>query len=363
MDEFVGAIGYLNAVLVFCVLVFVHEFGHYAIARWAGVRVEVFSIGFGRELFGHTDRFGTRWKFSLIPLGGYIKMRGETIAANTPDEAGAADSFQTKSLGARAAIVAAGPMANFLFAMLALTVLFMVVGRSVPVDFGEAGIGGVQPGSAAEQAGFQAGDRILAVDGRPIATFADLRDVVGESAGAELPYLVERDGAQLVLRAAARPRDGSGEGASPSGYLLGVTGPAPLVEKQGPGAALLDGARQTVVISWMTLGAVYEIITGSRSSDEVGGPVKIVQMSHDAGQLGWASLLTFAAILSINLGLLNLFPVPMLDGGHLVFFAYEAVRGRPLPLRIQEYALRGGLALLLALIVLVTVNDVLSLPG
>lgn len=373
MDAFVGSVGYFNAIIVFCLLVFVHELGHYLVARWAGVRVETFSIGFGREIWGFTDKAGTRWKLSLVPLGGYVKMFGEadTLVEQGADEGEERErpltdeeravSFAHKPLGKRAAVVAAGPIANFLFAIVILAGLYMVHGKPVPADFQAQGIGTVQEGSAADAAGFEAGDRILAVDGQPIETFDDLRRAVGTSEGERLSFTVAREGERLTLNAAPRPQDPEAA-AGETAYLLGVTGPVTRFEKQGPIGALSTGVTETWRLTALTFSAIGEIIWGARSVDDMGGPVKIVQLSNDVAQLGLLSLISFMAVLSINLGLLNLFPIPMLDGGHLAFYAIEAVRGRPVGERVQEVALRIGLALLLALMIFITINDVLSLP-
>ncbi|MEQ8604032.1 MAG: RIP metalloprotease RseP [Marivibrio sp.] len=365
MDAFFGSIGYLNAVIVFCVLVFVHELGHYLVARWAGVRVEVFSIGFGREIFGWTDKAGTRWKVSLVPLGGYVKMFGEGEAIADADgverpltSEERAVSFAHKPLGKRAAVVVAGPMANFLFAIAVLAALYMAHGKPTPADFQAQGVGAVQEGSAAAAAGLQAGDRILTADGRAIETFDDLRAAVAASEGEPMNLTLLREGERLTLTATPRPRDPDAEETS---YLLGVTAPVTSFERQGPATALWGGVTETWRLTVMTLEAVGEIIFGQRSVDDMGGPVKIVQMSNDVAQLGVLSLITFTALLSINLGLLNLFPIPMLDGGHLAFYAIEAVRGKPVGEQAQEWAFRIGLALLLMLMIFITVNDVLSI--
>lgn len=365
MDGFFGSIGYLNAVVVFCILVFVHELGHYLVARWCGVRVEVFSIGFWKEIYGWTDRHGTRWKIGLIPLGGYVKMFGEHSIDvgedGQPDRVMSSEerlvSFSHKTLGQRAAIVAAGPAANFLFAVLILAVLFAGIGRPQQKDFMEYGIGEVREGSAAEAAGLQPRDRIFAIDGQTIEGFEGLRRAVLNSDGRELLVSVQRGGETLDI--AVTPQRAESATGEPI-YLLGVTHPLPEYVTEAPHRAVLSGVTETARLTWMTLAAVGEIIGGQRSVDEMGGPVKIVQMSKEVGEVGWVSVVTFMAILSINLGLLNLFPIPMLDGGHLLFYAIEAVRGRPLGERAQEYLMRVGLALLLMLMVFITVNDVIG---
>lgn len=365
MDGFLGSIGGFNAILVFCVLVFVHEMGHYLVARRCGVRVETFSIGFWKEIYGWTDRHGTRWKIGLIPLGGYVKMFGEHsveegVNDGKPREMTAAEkavSFSHKSLGQRTAIVAAGPAANFLFAIAVLAVLFATIGRPQTKDFAEYGIGSVRADSAAERAGLLPGDRILSVDGKTILEFEDLRQAVLSSDGREMFIKIDRDGEEIDIQ--ARPDAAEGQDGEPI-YLLGVTMPLPEFVSENPLSAVVSGVTETWRITTMTLTAVGEIIVGSRSVDEMGGPVKIVQMSGEVAQLGWVSLIGFTAVLSVNLGLLNLFPIPMLDGGHLLFYAFEAVLKRPLKERTQEYAMRIGLALLLTLMVFITVNDIIG---
>lgn len=370
MDQLVGEIGYLNFIWVLCLLVFVHELGHYAVARWCGVRVETFSVGFGKELCGWTDRHGTRWKISMLPLGGYVKMFGEhsmpSDLEGSPVEMTAAEkavSFSHKSLGRRAAVVAAGPFANFLFAIVVMAGLFMFVGQPTHGDFMTGGIGGVVEGSAADEAGFQAGDRILSIDNAAVNSFEDLQKAVIGSGGKALRFEIERDGAVSFLTAAPREVTVPGEGGQdvPT-YRLGVRGPAPIYVKSGPSEAVMKAGGETWRMITLTLESVGEMIVGQRGTEELGGPVRIVQLSNDFAQLGVLSLLQFAVLLSVNLGLINLFPVPMLDGGHLLFYAIEAVRGKALGERAQEYGLRIGLALIVGLMVFVTVNDFIHLP-
>ncbi|WP_425404818.1 RIP metalloprotease RseP [Hwanghaeella sp.] len=370
MDELIGALGHWNFIPVLCVLVFVHELGHYAVARWCGVRVETFSIGFGKELFGWTDSHGTRWRVSMLPLGGYVKMFGEHSMPSEIEggsrEMTAAEqevSFSHKSLGRRAAVVAAGPAANFIFAILVLAALFMFVGQPKPQDFATAGIGGVVEGSAAAEAGLIAGDRILSIDGAPIETFGDLQTAVVGSGGQALRFEIERDGAVSFLTASPREVTVSGEdGAEVTSYRLGVHGPAPTYVKSGVSEALGKATGETWRIITVTLASVGEMITGDRGTEELGGPVRIVQLSNDFAQMGALWLVHFAVLLSVNLGLINLFPVPMLDGGHLLFYAIEGIRGKALDERTQEYGLRIGLALIVGLMVFVTVNDFIHLP-
>lgn len=348
--------------VVLTILVFVHEWGHYWVARRCGVRVEVFSVGFGSELFGFTDRAGTRWKFSVVPLGGYVKFFGDASAASTPDREmrdlppdEANHSFQHKSVGRRAAIVAAGPAANFIFAIVALAAMFFVSGHPFPPPV----IGGVAPGSAAERAGIMPGDRVVSVDGAPVFRFADLALMVRSSGGQPLTIDLARDGERLtVVAAPAQVATADEIGESIPLYQLGVgagSGPYGLLQ------SLTLAVEETAALTWMTITAVSEIIAGQRSAEELGGPLRIAQISGDVAQIGIVALVWFMAFLSINLGLINLFPIPMLDGGHLLFYGVEAIRGRPLGERAQEYGFRIGLALVLTLMLLATWNDLVQL--
>ncbi len=368
MDFSGGLYGFgIPFLVILTALVFVHELGHYLIARWNGVRVEVFSIGFGPELFGWDDKAGTRWKFSLIPLGGYVKMFGDANAASMPadgnEEMSAAEravAFPHKRLGQRAAIVAAGPIANFLFAIVVLAALFMFYGQ----PFTPAVVGEVNEGSAAEAAGFQVGDKVTAVDGTTVARFEELQRIVAIRPGEELRITVERGGREVDLLATPdRVERPNGLGETHVVGLLGLRGGAPEYTRHGPLSAMWQATRETVSIVDQTFTALGQIIRGARDTDELGGPIRIAQMSGQAAELGLLTMIHFAAMLSINLGLINLFPVPMLDGGHLLFYAIEAVRGRPLGERAQEYGFRIGLALVLTLMVFVTWNDLLRIDS
>lgn len=354
-------------VVVLTILVFVHEYGHYWVARRAGVRIVVFSIGFGPELFGFTDRAGTRWKFSAIPLGGYVKMFGDGDASSStrvldadamsPEEKEA--SFIHKRLGARAAIVAAGPIANFVFAIIVLAGLFMTYGQPyTPSD-----IGAVQPGSPAELAGVQAGDVVVAIDGSAIERFEDIQQIVRLSPGREITLVVERAGEKRTLKATPKASELTDRfGNTHKVGILGIqrTG-SDGWRRQDPVTALWQAARETGKITVGTLSEVGRMIAGERGTEDLGGPLRIAKMSGEVAQIGTASLVWFLAVLSINLGLINLFPVPVLDGGHLLFYAVEAVRGRPLGERAQEYGFRIGLALVLTLMVFATWNDLVHL--
>lgn len=345
------------------VLVFVHELGHYWIARRNGVRVEVFSIGFGPEILGWTDKADTRWKFSAIPLGGYVKMFGEGEhtgggAAERPltDEEKAV-SFAHKRLGQRAAIVFAGPAANFVFAIVVLAGLFMTVGQ----PYTPAEVGSVRVDSAAAEAGLKAGDKFLKISGTSIQRFEDVQQIVRLSAGERLELLIERDGKQLTLYATPQVselKDRSGN--THKIGLLGVSRKGFGYVRHDPFKAVWQAMRESVQLTVGTFKAIGQMIEGTRSVKELGGPVRIGQMSGDFAKSGLIPYIWFMALLSINLGLINLFPIPMLDGGHLVFYSVEAVIRRPVNEQVQEYSFRIGLALILGFMIFVTFNDIKS---
>src|SRR6266481_5291373 len=353
-------------VVILTVLVFVHESGHYLIARWNRVRVEVFSIGFGPELFGWWDRAGTRWKFSTIPLGGYVKMFGDSDASSGQPLPGLARlalternaSFHYKRLGQRAAIVAAGPAANFAFAIIVLTVLFMTFGQ----PYTPAEVGQVQPGSAAEQGGIRAGDVILSIDGQAVARFEDVQQAVRMNPGVAMAIAVRRDAKTLTLQVApARTEVTDRFGNRYEIGLLGIARSGMEYIKRDPVTALYQAVGETWNLSASTLQAMWQMVKGTRTTDELGGPLRIAQMSGEVARGGIAPILTFMALLSVSLGLINLFPVPILDGGHLLFYAAEAIRGRPLGQKAQEYGFRIGLALVLTLMVFTTWNDLIHI--
>ena len=293
-------------VVVFTILVFVHEMGHYWVARRNGVRVEVFSIGFGPEIHGWTDKLGTRWKISAVPLGGYVKMFGQSDLPGEPEEAPLspeeqAVSFNSKRLGQRAAIVVAGPLANILFAVLVVAGVFNIAGIPVPL----AAVGSIQPGSAAEAAGFTVGDRIIDIDGQTVTLFEDLRTVVSARPGSPLHIRISRDGGEISLVATPRPKEIADEsGRRRIIGLLGITADPSQVgfERKNP----LTATWLAVEWSWRLLGrilsAIGEIITGSRDTKELGGPIRIAQLSGDICQGGVVDCMFFAAMLSLKPG-------------------------------------------------------------
>ncbi|WP_186387972.1 MULTISPECIES: RIP metalloprotease RseP [unclassified Stappia] len=362
----------LPFLFVLTVVVFFHELGHFLVARWCGVRVQAFSVGFGPELFGRTDRHGTRWKLSVIPLGGYVKFAGDENEASVPDREALgrmsaeerAGAFQTKPVSRRAAIVAAGPIANFLLAIAIFALLFGLFGRpeiSPRVD-------AVQPDSAAQEAGLAEGDLVLAIDGQPIQTFAEMQRIVSVSAGEQLTMLVDRGGQQVTVEVTPQRREITDRfGNVQSIGLLGVSRSASqedvVVRRFGPVEAVVEGSRETWFVVTRTAGYLAGIVTGRESADQLGGPIRVAQISGQVATLGFAALLNLTAVLSVSIGLLNLLPIPMLDGGHLLFYAAEALRGKPLSERAQEYGFRIGIAIVLFLMVFATWNDVLHLSS
>jgi len=346
-------------VIVLGVLVFIHELGHYLAARWCGVHVETFSIGFGRALATWKDRRGTAWKLAWIPLGGYVKLHGQERPEDVTAEARAlrmpGRTFYEKPVGSRAIVVAAGPIANMVLAAVLFAGLFAVVGR--PVALPE--VGEVIADSAAASAGLQAGDRITAIDaaeaaGQPVARFEDIQRIVVAHPGQRLVLHIRRGDAALDLPVTPAARD---EGGGRMIGVLGIRGGATIFERLPPWQAIPVGISQTWDVTEQTLAGVWQMLTSHQGVDELGGPLRIAQLSGQVAQLGLASLVSFIAVLSVNLALINLFPIPVLDGGHLLFFLAEVIRGRPLPLRAQEYGTRAGFALLIGLFVFATWND------
>jgi regulator of sigma E protease len=359
--------GGLPVLFVFSIVVFFHELGHFLVARWCGVRVLVFSIGFGPELFGFNDRHGTRWKVAAVPLGGYVKFLGDENAASVPDqnalaemsEADRRDSFPNKSVGKRAAVVAAGPIANFIIAIAIFAGLALLYGKPSTA----ARVDVVAAGSAAEEAGFQAGDVVLSINGQRIDNFTDMQRVVSLSAGDKLTIVVRRADQEITLTAVPRlqdPKDPLSDGTRR--WILGITRSLDpnerLFEPVSPFGAVKVGVTETWFWIDTTLTSIGRMFVGRESADQVGGPIRIAEESCKVATLGLAALLRLTAVLSISIGLLNLFPIPLLDGGHLLFYLIEKLRGRPLPDRAQEFGFRIGLALVLMLMIFATYNDI-----
>lgn len=363
--------GYLIPFLfVLTVVVFFHELGHFAVARWCGVKVDVFSIGFGREVFGWNDKHGTRWKLSWIPLGGYVKFAGDENAASVPDRERLshipleerAGLFHFKPLSQRAAVVAAGPAANFILAILIFAGIFTFVGRTVATPVADE----VTPNSAAALAGFVAGDRIVAIDGSPIASFEEMQRVVSTSGGEELVFEVMRGDERVTLNATPQVQEitdrfGNVHRIPMLGIVRKVDSANIEIVRSDPFTAVWLGVKETWFVTERTLSYIGGIFAGTEDADQLGGPLRIAQVSGQVATIGFAALISMTAMLSVSIGLLNLFPVPMLDGGHLLYYAVEAVRGRPLGEQAQEYGFRIGLALVMMLMIFATWNDLVHL--
>jgi regulator of sigma E protease len=346
--------------VVLGVLVFFHELGHYLAARWRGVHVEAFSIGFGRAIATWTDRHGTVWKLGWIPLGGYVKLHGQQRGEDVPPEQRTArlagHTFAEKSVASRAIIIAAGPLANFALAAVLLAGLFASVGEPQSAADLPPTVGSVAADSAAQKAGLLPGDRIIAIDNHAISQFSDLQRVVSASPGKKLSLNVRRGDAQMDIAATPGAREQGGKLAG----VLGIAASPPPDVHVSLLAAARDGVVKTVTIAAQTLVGVWQMIDGHRSTNELGGVLRIAQISGEAARMGVTSFVTLMAVLSINIGLINLFPIPILDGGHLAFLGVEAIRGRPLPPRAVEYGFRAGLALIVGLFVFATWNDITS---
>ena len=354
-------------IIVLTIVVFFHELGHFYVARRCGVAVEVFSVGFGRPLASWYDKHGTQWKIGWMPLGGYVKFLGDENAASAPDTEALSkmdaktrkNTLFDKPLGQRAAVVAAGPMANFLLAIIIFAGLYAVLGQRVtdPV------VGEVVAESAAERAGFQPGDLITAIDDTKVQTFAEVRRIVTVNADTELMFEIQRDGNTLLLPATPdwyleTDRFGNEFRIGRLGISVGLDDANARHVRYNPVTAVWMGVKESYFIIDQTFTVLGRIITGRESAESLGGPIRIAQLSGQAASLGLVALINLTAVLSVSIGLVNLFPIPMLDGGHLMFYAYEAVAGKPMPEKVQEVGMRIGLSLVLALFIFVTCSNV-----
>ncbi len=349
------------------VVVFFHELGHFSVARLFNVKIETFSIGFGRPIVSWKDRKGTQWKISWLPLGGFVKFFGDADGASTPDREATARmspedravAFPFKPLWQRALIVVAGPLANFVLAIVILTGLFMLHGRPVmpPAD-----IVRVEPHSAADIAGIKAGDRVVGIDGSDIRTWDDMVQIVALSAGARLPIVIDRGGKRLTLFATPREvvdKDPFGNKVRVGKLGLQGTAIAHTLVRLGPFQAVGAAVGEIGDIVSVSFRARTQLMRGNTS--QLAGPVGILKLSGQVAAVSFIALIHLIALLSVSIGLVNLFPIPLLDGGHLLYYACEGVLGRPLGERAQDVGFRLGLAVVAGIFLLATWNDLLNL--
>jgi regulator of sigma E protease len=358
--------GYIVPFLfVLSMVVFFHELGHFLVGRWCGVKIDAFSIGFGPEIFGFVDRKGTRWRLGALPLGGYVKFHGDANGASMPDveaiaampAAERAVSFSAQAVWKRALIVLAGPVANFILAIVIFSGVFFVYGRGMMVPR----IATVMPGEAAATAGFQPGDLIVSIDGTPIESWEDMQRIVQVSSDVALTFVVRRGDSETTLVATPKRREiDTAFGKNRTG-LLGITASQNpqdwRVEHFGIVGSVKNGADETWFVAARTGEFVGGLFAGRESADQISGPIGIAKVAGEAAKMGLSTLLGIAAVLSVSVGLINLVPVPLLDGGHLLYYAVEMLRGRPMSERAQELGFRVGLGLVLALMLFATFND------
>ena len=363
----------LGFLLLLGPLITLHELGHYLVGRWCGVKAEVFSVGFGKELFGRTDRYGTRWRLSALPLGGYVQFKGDmnpasipdSEAMNSADEAEREGSFHHAPLGKRALIVAAGPAANILVTLAIFAGFFMAIGQPVAKDAEQQlTIAAFPEGSPAQKAGIEIGDRIVAIEGEPVEKLMDVQQAVMAYPNQVLDVRVERGGTPLDFSVRTMSMEVTDRFGNPSRIgLIGIEAAGAETEfvRQGPLDSVAMAVEETGRMTAMMVTGIKQIVTGQRSVKELGGPIKIAKYSGEQLSLGWLSFVNFAALISLNLAFINLLPIPGLDGGHLAFYAAEAVRRKPVGPRGTELAYRTGMALVLMLMLFVTFNDLISL--
>lgn len=356
-------------VFVLSIVIFFHEFGHFIIGRLCGVKVDAFSLGFGPELFAFTDRSGTRWRLGLLPLGGYVKFHGDANGASMSDAESIAAmpaseravTFFTQKVWKRAAIVAAGPIANFILAIVIFTGIYYVHGRGMLVPQ----IDKVAVASAAEAAGFAPGDTVISIDGTKIDSFEDMQRVVQTSSDRPLAFVIDRKGKEITLVATPQRREIKTPFGKTRTGVLGVEANASPANWRIQHYGIIDSVRLASGETWFIIeqtgSYVGGLFTGRESTDQLSGPIRIAEVSGEMAKIGFAALLNLAAVLSISIGILNLVPIPLLDGGHLFYYAIEAVRGRALNEKIQQLGFKIGLTLVAGLMILATYNDILRL--
>jgi regulator of sigma E protease len=354
----------LAFVMMIGTLVVVHELGHYLVGRWFGVKAERFSIGVGPQLYGRVDKRGTLWRIGALPLGGYVQFAGDANAASQPNNnwqtlpsAERDHTFHSKALWQRALIIFAGPAVNFILAILILSGFLLTYGQAVTPPV----VGEIQAKSAAATAGLLAGDKVLSVNGTSVDTFQQMAIEVSIYPNEDVALEIERDGVvqnKTVRIGELIEKDRFGNEFRRG--LLGLSMPQPVIREVGIIEAPWVATKQTGEIIRLTVKTLGQIISGRRSVKELGGPLKIAKVSGESFVLGPEAYLWLAAMISINLGFMNLLPIPMLDGGHLMLYAIEAVRRRPSPPQLQEWAFRAGFIILVGFMLMVTFNDLAS---
>lgn len=375
MEILTGSLMYvlygLLYLVVLGIVVVVHEYGHFIVGRWCGVTIEAFSLGFGPELAGWVDRRGTRWRIAAIPLGGYVRFAGDANAASAPDQDAIAtmtpeqkaNTLQSKSVAQRSAIVAAGPIANFLLSIAILTVLYAVVGKFERAPI----IGSFPENSAAQAAGLQIGDRLEAVDGTHISDFMQIPILVATRTGDHIKVTVERAGQLLDYDVVPRLSQRETELGVERRGLLGIVADNSPANARLVSLSLSGAFVESLKFNWQivtqTLKFFGRLLTGNEYVDQLSGVARMAHAVAESASFGFADLVARLAVISASIGLLNLFPIPILDGGHLVFYLFEAIRGRPLPPRVQDIGFRIGMTLVLTLMLVANGNDLIHYGG
>jgi regulator of sigma E protease len=359
----------LPFLFVLTIVIFFHELGHFLVGRLCGVKIDAFSLGFGPEIASFIDRKGTRWRLGLLPLGGYVKFHGDANGASMNDTAAVAampaaeksTTFFAQKVWKRAVIVAAGPIANFILAIVIFTGIYFVHGRGVLIPE----IDKVMPGSAADAAGFAPGDIVISIDGTKIDSFEDMQRIVQSSSDTPLTFIVQRHGKLMTLVPTPQSRDVTTPVGTSRVGVLGVEANATAANWYVQHYGIAESAKLATTQTWFIIEQTGyycgRLITGRESTDQLSGPIRIAEVSGQMAKIGLAALLNLAAVLSISIGILNLLPIPLLDGGHLFYYAIEAIRGKALNERIQQVGFRIGLTLVVGLMILATYNDILRL--